>query len=138
MGIEQYFEYDEPKETLPPSDRGGVVSPYAAFRRAEEVCIASGSQNAMAVTLMSLFEAGDAIGADELTYSGFSALASMLGLRLVPVGADAEGMDPSGWRSLRRAISRGLYLMPECQNPTAVTLSGQRRRIGRRYTLSIG
>lgn len=130
MGIEQYFEYDEPKRKR--SHRQIGVEWFRRMRLSaepEEVCIASGSQNAMAVTLMSLFEAGDAIGADELTYSGFSALASMLGLRLVPVGADAEGMDPERLEeACRRHKLGGLYLMPECQNPTAVTLSGQRRR----------
>ena len=141
IGIEQYLEYDEPKRKRSHRQIGAEwLRRMRLPAEPEEVSIASGTQNALAVTLMALFKAGDAIGVDALTYSGFSALASMLGIGLVPVEADEYGMNPEQLEAACvKEHLKGLYLMPECQNPTALTLPENRRRelaeIARRYGL---
>ena len=141
IGIEQYLEYYEPKRKRSHRQIGAEwLRRMRLPAEPEEVSIASGTQNALAVTLMALFKAGDAIGVDALTYSGFSALASMLGIGLVPVEADEHGMNPEQLEAACvKEHLKGLYLMPECQNPTALTLPENRRRelaeIARRYGL---
>ena len=130
IGIERYFEYDEPRQARTHRQAGAQWLRRAGFDTDEEsIMVASGSQNALAVTLMSLFHSGDSIGADRLTYTGFRNLAEMLGIRLIPVDGDGEGMDPEELARLCRSEGlKGVYLMPECQNPTARTLSEERRR----------
>lgn len=130
IGIERYFEYDEPYQGIS-HRRAGVRWLRQAGLSAdeEEILIASGSQNALAAALMSLFRAGDRIGADPLTYTGFRQLAEMLNIELVPVEGGREGMNPEALSRLCREKGLGgVYLMPECQNPTAVTLSQERRQ----------
>lgn len=94
----------------------------------ENIVIASGAQNALAVSLVSLFQPGDKIGTDCLTYMGFKNLASFLGIRLVPIEADKDGMDTDFLqRACRTENLKGLYIMPECQNPTTYTMSLSKR-----------
>ena len=114
IGIEQYLEYDEPKRKRSHRQIGAEwLRRMRLPAEPEEVSIASGTQNALAVTLMALFKAGDAIGVDALTYSGFSALASMLGIGLVPMEADERGMNPERLEAACvKEHLKGLYLMP--------------------------
>ena len=68
------------------------------------------------------------IATDSLTYPGLKTLASMLGLRLVPVEMDKSGMLAKSLdRICRREQIKGLYLMPGVHNPTTTTLSESRR-----------
>jgi len=56
-------------------------------------------------------------------------LASMMGLRLVPVEMDESGMSAKNLDLIcRRENIKGLYLMPGVQNPTTVTLLESRRQ----------
>ncbi|MDR3590798.1 MAG: PLP-dependent aminotransferase family protein [Negativicutes bacterium] len=94
----------------------------------QDILVTSGSQNALACCLMSLLSSGDRLAVDAFTYPGIKTLASMLGIRLVPIETDASGMNPSALSAAcRRDGVRGVFLMPEVQNPTTVSLSDERR-----------
>lgn len=95
---------------------------------ANNIVVCSGAQHALTCALSGLFRSGDRIATDSLTYPGMKTLASMLGLRLVPVLMDQSGMLAGSLdRICRREQIRGLYLMPGVQNPTTTTVSESRR-----------
>jgi len=95
---------------------------------ANDIVVSSGAQHALTCALSSLFQAGDRIATDCLTYPGMKTLAAMLGLRLVPVEMDQSGMVAKSLdRVCRRQRIKGLYLMPGVHNPTTATISQSRR-----------
>lgn len=94
----------------------------------DNMLITAGSQNALAVTLMSVFEPGDRIAVDAYTYPNFIGLAKKLHLRLIPVAGDELGMDPEQLaKTCKNYEVKGLYLMPSCANPTGITIAMERR-----------
>ncbi|WP_085102408.1 PLP-dependent aminotransferase family protein [Desulfovibrio gilichinskyi] len=108
----------------------------------DDVLICSGAQHALTCCLTGLFRAGDRIATDSLIYPGLKTLAAMLGIRLVPVAMDKEGMLPDALDAVcRREKITGLYLMPEFQNPTTACMSAFRREtialIARKHGLII-
>jgi DNA-binding transcriptional MocR family regulator len=92
------------------------------------VVICAGAQHAVTVALMATTRPGDAIAVEALSWPGIAASAAALGLEVLPVPMDGEGLRP---RALLRLAARrriaALYCMPSLQNPTGVTLSAQRR-----------
>lgn len=102
---------------------------YGVDAKAESMIITAGTQNALAVILISLFEKSDRIAVDELTYTGLKSLAEYLGIILVPVKNDEGGMVPSELELVcKRDKIKGVFLMPDCHNPTSMVLSDLRRR----------
>lgn len=90
---------------------------------ADDVLVCSGAQNALAVVLTTLFNKGDRILVDEFTYTGLMTLAKYLGIILVPVGGKNFVMDPEELRTVcRRESPKGLYIMPDCHNPSASSM----------------
>lgn len=127
--IGKFLEYAEPHLQVSHRQTGCYwLHKFGMETIPANIMIASGAQNALAISLISLFSAGDKIAVDQLTYPGFKNLASLLGIRLIPIKADLQGMSP---QALAKACKveqiKGLYLMPECQNPTTITLSQKRR-----------
>ncbi|MBU5486309.1 PLP-dependent aminotransferase family protein [Clostridium sp. MSJ-11] len=96
----------------------------------DDIIITSGSQNALAVILISLFNKGDRIIVDEFTYTGLKSLAKLLGIILIPVKGDHFGIDIEELKkTCKRENAKGVYLIPDCHNPTSITLSEEKRRI---------
>ncbi|KJK49907.1 transcriptional regulator [Lentzea aerocolonigenes] len=93
-----------------------------------DVLITTGSQQALALVATALLEPGAVVAVEEPTYLAALQCFQMAGARIVPVAADAEGMDISALRSVV-ASSRPsmLYLVPTFANPTGRTLSSSRR-----------
>lgn len=95
----------------------------------ERIAVTNGGQHAMTIALTSLLDPGDTVLAEELTYPGFRALASLLSLRAAPVAMDDEGLLPD---ALEYACKKGnpkvLYCMPTLQNPTGIVWTERRRR----------
>lgn len=95
----------------------------------EDIILASGTQNALAITLLSLFRAGDKIATDNYTYSNFITLAKQLNIQLIPIEADGQGILPDALEKQSRLHDiKGIYLMPSCTNPTGVTMPLERRK----------
>lgn len=94
----------------------------------EQIIITSGTQNALSVILVSLFDRGDRIIVDEYTYTGFLSLSKLLGIILVPVKTNEDGIDISELkRTCERENIKGIYLIPDCHNPTSAKLDDIKR-----------
>ncbi|WP_208987393.1 aminotransferase-like domain-containing protein [Roseibium marinum] len=112
-----------------------VFKDYGLDADPARVAVTCGAQHGIQVTCQALFRAGDAIAVDRFTYpSIFSSLAG-IGLKPVPLPAlrRADGgfgaMDP---QALARAAAthgvKGVFLMPNMQNPTTHTMSVEERQ----------
>lgn len=126
---EQYFEYSYPLGT-PSQKHAGLqwLSRFHIKADPENLAIVSGAQNALAISLLSLFKPGDKIVTDPFTYPHFKSLASLLRLQLVPVLTDDKGILPQALENLCKTTRMdGLYLMPSCSNPTNSAMDQDRR-----------
>lgn len=94
----------------------------------EALAIFPGTQSALSVILLSLFQPGDKIAVDEFTYSNFIKLAQIAHLKLVPIKGDKDGMlgDALDVAAGKEEL-KGVYLMPTKANPTGITMSEKRR-----------
>jgi len=89
----------------------------------------SGSQNAISAALLSLFHLGDTVAVDYFTYANLIGTAHLAHIRLHPVAGDSGGMLPEALdECCRKNRISGIFLMPNCANPTGITLSDERKR----------
>ncbi|KAA1473045.1 PLP-dependent transferase [Dentipellis sp. KUC8613] len=98
----------------------------------------TGNTDALYKTWMTFCNPGEGVLAEEWTYSVMLSSILPLGLRPVPVKADADGMSSVALRNLLenwdtvapKGLSRPhtLYLVPVGQNPTGTVMSLQRKR----------
>jgi DNA-binding transcriptional MocR family regulator len=98
-------------------------------RQPEDLVLTAGAQHALTVSLSSIAQSGQVVLAEELSYPGLKETADMLGISLVAVAMDDEGIIPDALEAVmyehRNAVA--LYTCPTIQNPTAV-LTPQHRR----------
>lgn len=97
--------------------------------QADRLIIYPGTQSAIFNVLLSLTSRGDVVLTEALTYPGVRAVAERLGIRLVGVIMDEQGILPEAlgsacWQHKPKAV----YLVPTMHNPTTVTLSPSRRK----------
>lgn len=94
----------------------------------ERFAITPGAHASIYAILTLLTEPGQTVLCETLTYPGIRSIAARLGLKLVGVPSDAEGLKPD---ALERAIKENwpaaLYLNPTLQNPTTATVTAGRR-----------
>ncbi|MDX3309166.1 aminotransferase-like domain-containing protein [Streptomyces sp. NPDC054884] len=90
------------------------------------------ARQAIAAVLASLVRPGGRVGVEELTYPLVKEIAARLGVVLVPLAGDAEGVRPDAIADAHRAAPlSALYLQPTLHNPTSATTSeGRRRELG--------
>lgn len=94
----------------------------------QHILVTAGGENTLTLILTTLFSAGDLIAVDEFSYANFIATAKMLGIRLVAIKNDQQGMIPDELeRSCKAKNISGLYLIPEYNNPTGKILGSNRR-----------
>ena len=97
--------------------------------RADRLVIYPGSQAVIFNALLSLTSPGDVVLTEELTYPGIKAVAGKLGLRLVGVAMDEQGILPDALGSAcRQHKPKTVYLVPTMHNPTTATQSPSRRK----------
>ncbi|RAI59080.1 aminotransferase-like domain-containing protein [Roseicella frigidaeris] len=106
------------------------------------ILVCPGAQPALLAVLGAVAAPGDTLLADAFTYPGLRSAAAALGLRLVGVAADGEGLSPDALEAAcRETGARALYCIPTVQNPTTATLPPGRRQaiaeLARRHGLSI-
>ncbi|MEU8958572.1 PLP-dependent aminotransferase family protein [Streptomyces sp. NPDC048518] len=95
----------------------------------ERVLFAGNSRQAIAAALSSLARPGDRVGVEEVTYPLVKAVAAQLGLRLVPIATDEQGMLPGALADAHRKASLScVYVQPTLQNPLSVTAGEERRQ----------
>lgn len=125
-----------------------VFKDYGLEADPARVAVTCGAQHGIQVTCQALFRAGDAIAVDRFTYpSIFSSLES-LGLKAVALPALRRedggfgAMDPEALaQAARTQAVKGVFLMPNMQNPTTHTMSvGERDsvvQVAREHDLKI-
>lgn len=92
----------------------------------EQIVITSGTQQSLQLVARLLADRGDAVWLEDPGYWGAQSVFRALGLRLVPVGLDDEGLAPVAhhWRTPPRLI----FVSPSHQYPTGAVMSHGRRR----------
>jgi DNA-binding transcriptional MocR family regulator len=94
----------------------------------DHVLITSGSQQALFLVCQSLLERGDTIVVERPTYDGALALFAAIGVHVVGIDVDADGMRVD---ELEAAIvarrPKLIYTIPTFQNPTGASMAGPRR-----------
>ena len=128
--VERLFGYGSMTATLWQREAAAKYIQKAGYSTtADHLLTSNGSQNALAAILAGLFSPGDCIGTDPLTYPGIKSAARMLGVRLVPLRQEDGQLSPDGLDfACRHEHIKGLYLMPDFQNPTAQTMGVDLRR----------
>jgi len=95
----------------------------------ESIVITAGAQHALMVVFAAIAGKNDIILTDCHTYPGLKAITELLGLQLMGVQMDGEGIVPEALESIcnQRAV-RAIYCNPTLQNPTTIVYSEQRRQ----------
>jgi DNA-binding transcriptional MocR family regulator len=95
----------------------------------ERIFISPGAHPALLGILTILAKPSDAILCEAITYPGIRSIAAQLGLTLIGLPMDAEGIEVDALvEACKKTKPRALYLNPTLQNPTTLTISDQRRR----------
>lgn len=96
---------------------------------AERVLTCAGAQSALVATISSLAKPGDTIAAEAIAYPGLRALAAHLGIKVVGIPIDENGMIPEELETICESSKlTALYCNPTLHNPTTATLPAARRK----------
>jgi DNA-binding transcriptional MocR family regulator len=94
----------------------------------DQVICVNGGQHGLLCTLLALLRPGDTLVTEHLTYPGLITVARMLGIRLVGIDMDEEGIIPARVdEACRSHRVSAVYCTPTLQNPSTSVLSVQRR-----------
>ncbi|GGQ92002.1 aminotransferase-like domain-containing protein [Streptomyces aurantiogriseus] len=87
------------------------------------------ARQAIAAALASLVRPGGRVGVEQLTYPLVKEIAARLGIVLVPIAGDGEGLRPDAVAAAHRtAPLSALYVQPALHNPTSLRTSDGRLR----------
>ena len=124
-----------------------VMSAEGVEASQEEVFTTTGAQQALDLVAKVFLDEGDAILCEGPTYAGALNAFAAYRPRIMHIPMDRAGIIPSAVReALKKARKQGIrvkfiYTVPNFQNPTGVTMNGERRRellqIAREYDLII-
>src|ERR1700678_206976 len=108
----------------------------------DRLFIAPGAHPAILGILGLLTKPGDVILSEDMTYPGARSIAAQLGLKLVGLPMDDEGVDAEAFsEACTRHAPKALYLNPTLLNPTTHTISEPRRiaiaAVARRFGVPI-
>ncbi|MDX1150651.1 aminotransferase class I/II-fold pyridoxal phosphate-dependent enzyme [Sinorhizobium medicae] len=118
------------------------LKPRLGGLQADRMVVCTGAQGALLASVGMLATKGDRVCAEALAYPGLRSLAAYLGIELVSVGIDRNGILPEAFEEacvLHRP--KALYCNPTLHNPTTATLPLDRREaiveIARRHGVAI-
>jgi DNA-binding transcriptional MocR family regulator len=121
-------------DTLRPVTVDGTPAARAAAARllartgwtpdADRILFAGNGRQAIAAAIAALVPVGGRLGVEAMTYPVVKAVAARLGVTLVPLAMDEEGLLPS---AVREAQVRAVYVQPTLHNPLGITMSEARR-----------
>jgi DNA-binding transcriptional MocR family regulator len=95
----------------------------------DRIAVTPGAHPTIVAILMGLAKPGDVILCEDVTYPGVRAICARLGLRLIGLPGDVEGIDPAALNEAITAYNpKALYLNPTLNNPTTRTISLVRRQ----------
>lgn len=94
---------------------------------AEEIVFTSNGKQAIASVIATLVPIGGRLGVEAITYPLVKTLAARLGVTLVPIAMDKDGVRPDAIEKAHREMSlSALYLQPVLHNPLGVSMPPQR------------
>ena len=127
--IEELYSYTEAAGHLHQRAAGAHwMKQMDVHTDSEHTAIFSGAQNIISAAMLSLFKIGDKLAIDEFTYSNLIGTAHLSHIRLIPVKGDTDGMSPEELEKLcRKEGINGIFLMPNCANPTTCTIPEKRK-----------
>lgn len=93
------------------------------------ILFAGNGRQAIAAAMAALASPGDCVGVEAITYPVVKGIAARLGVRLIPLSMDEDGLLPDAILHAHRATPlAGLYVQPTLHNPLGTTMSQSRRR----------
>lgn len=96
---------------------------------AANILFTGNGKQAIAAAVAALARPGDRIGVEALTYPVVKGIAARLGVSLVPLKLDAEGIVPDALLEAHQAGPlSAIYLQPCLHNPLGITMGVSRRR----------
>jgi 2-aminoadipate transaminase len=101
---------------------------YGIRVRVENVLVTTGSQQALDLVSRLFINPGDRVVTEEPTYLGALQAFSACQATYLPIRLDHDGLKVDLLEEALRAGPKLLYVLPNFQNPTGVTLSLERRR----------
>jgi DNA-binding transcriptional MocR family regulator len=106
------------------------------------VSMASGTRNALIALLSTLVGTGGTLLVEAMIWPTVRTVASVLGIRLLPVELDEQGLVPQALdRVVKDSHATVLYCAPTVQNPTGAVMGLQRRRaliaVAKRHGLTL-
>jgi DNA-binding transcriptional MocR family regulator len=94
----------------------------------DSVLFAGSGRQAIAGAVAALVPVGERLGVEAMTYPVVKGIASRLGVVLVPLEMDEDGLIPEAVEAAHRATPlRAVYLQPTLHNPLGVTMPPRRR-----------
>ncbi|WP_424211139.1 PLP-dependent aminotransferase family protein [Streptomyces sp. BI20] len=114
-----------------PELRAAIAERYTARglpTRAEQILVTSGAQQAMTLVTDLFCRPGDRVAAENPTYANALDALRRAGARTVPIAVSEEGWDMEIARAtLRQAVPRLVYSIPDFQNPTGLLMPTEDR-----------
>ncbi|GIJ65818.1 aminotransferase-like domain-containing protein [Virgisporangium ochraceum] len=96
--------------------------------RPERIVLTGSGRQAIAAALATCARPGDRLGVEPLTYPVVKAVGARLGLTLVPLDLDDDGIIPERLRAThRRTPLTAVYLQPGLHNPLGISVPPDRR-----------
>ena len=125
------FSYGAPEGTKRQREAGAAWLQKSGFYTdVEHIVPAAGGQNALTAALGAFFKTGDKIGTEPLTYTGVKTAAKLFGIHLLPVRSFQNEMTEDGIRyAIQNENIKGLYVIPDYQNPTSHIMSLKTRKM---------
>lgn len=94
----------------------------------EDILFTGGGRQGVAAAMTSVASPGDRIGIEYMTYPVIKGIAARMGITLVPIEMDCEGLSVSSLsREHAKAPLKAIYFQPTLHNPLGVTMSEQRK-----------
>jgi DNA-binding transcriptional MocR family regulator len=128
-GLTAFLNYQQPGGS---DDEREVAAQWLRRRvpgvQSKCLVIYPGNQAILFNALLSLTSPGDVVLTEALTFPGVKAAAQHLGLRLVGIEMDADGIRPEALKAgCKHYKPKVIYLTPTLHNPTTATLAPKRR-----------
>jgi DNA-binding transcriptional MocR family regulator len=110
--------------------------------RPEAFVFAGSGRQSLAAAVSTLVPVGGRLAVEAVTYPMIKGIAARLGITLVPIAMDGEGLRPDAIAKAHRAGAlSALYLQPVMQNPLGITMTAARRteiiRVARKLDLTL-
>ncbi|UTH46655.1 PLP-dependent aminotransferase family protein [Loktanella salsilacus] len=95
----------------------------------DRIAVTPGAHPTILAILMSLTRPGDTVLCENVTYAGVRGICARLGLHMIGLPGDADGIDPDALdAAIREHRPKVLYLNPTLNNPTTRTITLPRRQ----------